>query len=110
MSTASDKKYDTWASIITAAENHVKEVMRGQDGSHDWHHVNRVRNLAAKFYLAALTAKESEYERKIADHSIRAYVIELAALLHDIKDWKYTPAVSAAPIYGVEGFLESLKS
>src|SRR5712691_10853452 len=47
--------------------------MGGDSSGHDWWHVHRVRDLAVR--LA---------EREHAD----AYVVELAALLHDISDYK----------------------
>jgi len=50
--------------------------------SHDWFHIDRVRRNAVS--LAA--------EEKIED----MLAVELAALLHDIKDWKYSGRLDMA--------------
>jgi len=59
----------------------VKDELKGNDGSHDFHHINRVRKLA-------LSLAEEE-------HIENTDVVELAALLHDIKDWKYSGSETA---------------
>lgn len=61
--------------IIDAATEHIKELL-GADGSgHDWWHIYRVWTAA----------------KRISEHYPTAdrLVIELAALLHDVADWKY---------------------
>lgn len=65
-------------SVIAATEAFVKGQLEHVDGSHDWWHIARVRN------LALLLAKE---EQLPLDSLL---VVELAALLHDVKDWKYS--------------------
>lgn len=72
------------SAIIIATEIFVKKELANQDGSHDWHHIHRVRNLALK--LAE--------EEKITNLE----VVELAALLHDIKDWKYSGVDNAGEL------------
>mmetsp|Transcript_11480 Transcript_11480/g.42013 ORF Transcript_11480/g.42013 Transcript_11480/m.42013 type:complete len:230 (+) Transcript_11480:1-690(+) len=67
------------------------------DGSHDWWHIHRVRNLAMK--LATMEGIEDEATRE---------TIEMAALLHDVKDWKYSGSDSAG-VEAVEVFLRSLE-
>lgn len=69
--------------IITAAREHVQELMKNNDPSHDWHHVERVYKNA--LYLAE---KESELLAKRGE-SIDMLVIQLAALFHDVVDFKY---------------------
>ena len=64
--------------IIAAAEAFVREELSGMDGSHDWWHIHRVRQNALS--LAA--------EEKLPAESLE--VVELAALLHDVRDWKYS--------------------
>lgn len=59
--------------VIKKTEEFVKKTMVGDPG-HDWSHVNRVRNLA--LYVA---------KKEKAD----LFVVELAALLHDIADYKF---------------------
>jgi len=66
----SEKSYE-----IKQTEEFVKNKLMGEHTGHDWWHIHRVRNLALK-----LAEKEN------AD----LYIVELAALLHDIADWKFT--------------------
>lgn len=63
--------------VINAAEILVRNDMKDNDGSHDFHHVVRVVKLALEF---------AEAEKHPKD---RWDVIVLAALLHDYKDRKY---------------------
>lgn len=59
--------------IINKTANHVRSVLNG-DPAHNWRHVERV------WKLAKIIA-----EKENAD----LFVVELAALLHDISDWKF---------------------
>lgn len=59
---------------IRATEKHVRESFEDDATGHDWWHIWRVRNCAV--HLA---------EAESAD----LQVVELAALLHDIADWKF---------------------
>jgi uncharacterized protein len=61
--------------VIANAEVFAIEKMKGYDGGHDWLHIERVRNLSARI---------NSYE-KIAD----PFILELAALLHDVNDSKF---------------------
>lgn len=58
---------------IERTARHVRAHMRGDSSGHDWWHVDRVRRMAVG--LA---------EREHAD----LYIVEMAALLHDISDYK----------------------
>lgn len=60
--------------IIRAVENLVQNKFKNEGTGHDWYHINRVRNLALKIQ-----------EAEGGD----VYLIELAALLHDISDHKF---------------------
>ncbi|KAL4859051.1 hypothetical protein ACK3TF_000834 [Chlorella vulgaris] len=60
------------------AEAFVKQRIQHHDSSHDWWHIHRVRNMALK--LAAAENLSAE-ERHLA---------ELAALVHDVADHKYS--------------------
>jgi uncharacterized protein len=71
------------ASIVASAEAFVREELSGMDGSHDWWHIHRVRQLA----LSLAT------EENLPPASIE--IVELAALLHDVRDWKYSSDVNA---------------
>lgn len=60
--------------LVDQVKNHVKSLFTNMEGSHDWHHIERVWNLAKMLH-----EKEGGNKR----------IIELAALLHDISDHKY---------------------
>jgi uncharacterized protein len=61
--------------LVTQTENYIKEVFADEGTGHDWWHIHRVRNLSMKL-------SEAEGGNR--------FVIEMAALLHDIDDWKIT--------------------
>ncbi|MCD6045575.1 MAG: metal dependent phosphohydrolase [Gammaproteobacteria bacterium] len=60
--------------IIEKTKEHVQSILIHHDASHDWWHIERVWRMAC--YLA---------EKEQAN----LFVVELAALLHDIDDWKF---------------------
>lgn len=60
--------------ILAETEKYVKSTLEGEGTGHDWWHIYRVRNTA--LYIG---------EEENAD----LFVIELAALLHDIADHKF---------------------
>jgi uncharacterized protein len=60
--------------ILARSADHVRELLAGDSSGHDWWHIERVRATALRIGRA---------ER--AD----LFVVELAALLHDIADWKF---------------------
>jgi uncharacterized protein len=60
--------------IILSAEEFVKQKLSAAEAGHDWWHVVRVRNLCRQILL-----------QEKGD----AFIIELAALLHDIADAKF---------------------
>ena len=65
------------AALVAALEDTVQAHMSQNDASHDWSHIQRVRNNAHKLARAeGLGAAD-------------ALMIDLAALLHDVEDWKY---------------------
>lgn len=69
--------------IIQKTADHVREKMAGESSGHDWWHVYRVWRIAVR-----LGKKEK------AD----LFIVELAALLHDIADWKFHGGdISAGP-------------
>jgi len=69
--------------IIQKTKEYVKKTLLGEATGHDWWHAWRVWRLAKKI------AKKEGGD---------LFVIELAALLHDVEDWKFskkkTPRVS----------------
>ncbi len=62
--------------LIARTEAFVQDRLAGADPAHDWWHVIRVRRLAR--WIA-------EHEWATAD----LLVVDLAALLHDVADWKH---------------------
>lgn len=60
--------------VIQKTEDFVKEKLSGEGTGHDWWHIDRVRR-------NALTIGKKE--------SVDLLVVELAALLHDIADYKF---------------------
>jgi uncharacterized protein len=61
--------------IIDKTAAYVKSVLQGESSGHDWWHIYRV------WKLARIIAKEERAD---------LVIVELAALLHDIADWKFT--------------------
>lgn len=78
---------------IRNAEKLVERVMKGNDASHDAAHVFRVRDLALSLAL----------EQGLSSSPDSMEIVELAALLHDIGDYKYMRDSSEEKI--VEDFL-----
>lgn len=60
--------------VLTKTENYVRQKLEGEGTGHDWWHIHRVRNTALKL------GKEEK---------ANLFVVELAALLHDIADHKF---------------------
>ncbi|ALC80478.1 MULTISPECIES: HD domain-containing protein [Bacillus] len=63
--------------IVLKTKEFVREKLSGEGTGHDWWHIERV-------YKNSL----SLIEKETVDH-VNKEVIELAALLHDIADWKF---------------------
>jgi len=59
---------------IKKTEDYVKKTLEGESSGHDWWHAYRVWKMTVKI------AKEE----KNSD----LFVVQLAALLHDIGDWR----------------------
>ncbi|MEX0723245.1 MAG: HD domain-containing protein [Gracilimonas sp.] len=60
--------------ILSKTEEYVRSQLEGEGSGHDWWHIHRVRNTALKLGKA-----------EKAD----LFIVELAALLHDIADHKF---------------------
>ncbi|XP_004231496.2 uncharacterized protein [Solanum lycopersicum] len=80
--------------IIRKAEELVEKEMSGNDASHDAAHAFRVRDLALSL----------AHEETLSTSPDSILIVELAALLHDIGDYKYIRDPSEAKI--VEEFLQ----
>lgn len=80
--------------IIEKTEYFVKETLSKDSTGHDWWHVHRVRNLA----------------KRIARHEgADIFIVELAALLHDIGDYKFFQGDEEAGAEKVREWLSSLE-
>lgn len=77
--------------IIKKTTEYVKEILDGEGSGHDWFHVERVWKMA-KF----IGKKEK------AD----LFIVELAALLHDVADWKLNDGDEKAGLKKVANWLE----
>ena len=62
------------AAIIERTADFVRDRLTGDATGHDWWHIERVRVLARRLCL---------------EEGADLFVVELAALLHDIADWKF---------------------
>ena len=80
--------------IIKKTETFVKETLSKDSTGHDWWHIYRVRNLAKRI---------ARYEG--AD----IFIVELAALLHDIGDYKFFKGDEEAGTAKVGEWLSSLE-
>src|SRR5579871_3818741 len=61
--------------VITETAGFVREQLKQDSSGHDWWHIYRVWQMAR--YLA------------MTEPAADQFVVELAALLHDIADWKF---------------------
>ena len=64
----------TLPDIIQRTADHVKSTLSGESSGHDWWHVYRVWQMSKRIGRA---------------EGADMFVVELAALLHDIADWKF---------------------
>ena len=70
------------ADIVARTEEYVRNELAGDASGHDWWHVDRVRKLALEL------AREERADE---------LVVELAALLHDVADYKFSGSPDAGP-------------
>ncbi len=66
--------------IIKRTEEFIASVFSSDGSGHDWFHVDRVRKMALKIGIS---------------EGCNLFVAEMAALLHDLDDWKLTDASSS---------------
>lgn len=79
-------KFEHLKDLIRKTEEMARKRFLSTEGSHDWHHIDRVRNLAL-----ILAEKEGG----------NADLIELAALLHDLEDYKLQEELTEGPLIEV---------
>ncbi len=60
--------------VVAQTRDHVRSLMAGEGSGHDWWHVYRVWRSA--LHIGACEGAD-------------LYVVQLAALLHDVADWKF---------------------
>ncbi|TYZ63317.1 hypothetical protein PybrP1_005949 [[Pythium] brassicae (nom. inval.)] len=80
--------------LVLATAAFVRAQLQSNDASHDWRHIERV------WTLARALAEEEKVDAETLE------VVDLAALLHDIDDWKYQTA-AGAPTKRALQFLEA---
>ena len=76
--------------IIEETKSFVRDKLKNDGSGHDWYHIERVYNMA--MYIG---------ERENAD----MFIVEMAALLHDIDDWKFSDIYNTST---TESFLKSV--
>ncbi len=80
--------------IIEKTELFTKQILKKDSTGHDWWHIHRVRNLA----------------KRIARHEdADIFTVELAALLHDVGDYKFFQGDEEAGGAKIRDWLSSLK-
>jgi uncharacterized protein len=70
------------ADILQATALHVRQIFERDSSGHDWWHIHRV-------WRNALAICRHERANR--------FVVELAALLHDLDDWKLSPSADGTP-------------
>ncbi|MBV6401803.1 MAG: putative protein YedJ [Anaerolineales bacterium] len=80
--------------IIQKTVDYIKHEFSDDSSGHDWWHIYRV-------WQTALRICEIDAER--AD----AFIVQLAALLHDLDDWKFNASEDETPLRA-KGWLDSL--
>lgn len=71
----------------------VREILEGEGSGHDWWHIHRVRNNALNIAKA---------------YDVDIFIIELAALLHDIADHKFHDGDETVGLRKAGKFLKSI--
>jgi uncharacterized protein len=82
-----------WSHVISQTVEHVQQTLAGDSSGHDWWHIDRVRRNAVSI------AKEENAD---------LLIVELAALLHDIADWKFHGGDLAAGSRAARNWLAKL--
>jgi uncharacterized protein len=82
------KKMDH-SSLISEVEEFVRADLKNVDCSHDWNHICRVRSNVSK------VLKGEQASGRFLN--VDPLVLQLAALMHDVGDFKYTKDHSAGP-------------
>ncbi len=81
------------ATILAKTADYVRSTLAADTSGHDWWHIERVRRTA----LQLGAAEEADL-----------FVVELAALMHDIADWKFHGGDETADPRAARAWLEKL--
>src|SRR5262245_61250906 len=79
--------------ILQKTTDHVRSLLAGEGSGHDWFHVERVCRTA----LAIGREERADL-----------FIVELAALLHDVADWKLAGGDHQAGAHAAQRWLHSL--
>jgi uncharacterized protein len=79
--------------ILHRTTDHVRALLSGDGSGHDWFHVERVVRVALRIGR---------------DEGADLFVVELAALLHDVADWKFAGGDHEAGPQAARQWLQSL--
>ena len=80
--------------IIQKTADHVRGLLSGDSSGHDWFHIERVRTTALNIARA---------------EGANQFIVELAALLHDVADWKFADGDHTASPRAARRWLETLE-
>ena len=83
------------ATLLAKTRDHIRQLLADDSAGHDWHHIDRVCR-------SALTIAREEGADPV--------VVELAALLHDIADWKFAGGDEKAGPQAARAWLQSLNA
>lgn len=93
--------------VIDHIKAHVKDKFSGEASGHDWFHIERVWKMAR--HLAELEGQLSLIDTAQDQRpTIDLFVLEAAALLHDIADWKFHDGDEMAGPAAAKALLEPL--
>jgi uncharacterized protein len=81
--------------LLARTADHVRKLLSGDSAGHDWWHIERVRRVALTI------AREEQAD---------LYLVELAALLHDVADWKFAEGDDKAGPAAARKWLLSLEA
>jgi len=82
----------TQQDILQKTANYIKQVFSDDSSGHDWWHIYRV-------WKNAITICEHE--------NADSFIVQLAALLHDLDDWKFNDSGDETPLRA-KAWLDSL--
>lgn len=82
----------TDSELIERTAAHVRQTLAGDSSGHDWHHISRVWKNAIQI------GRQEQADLR---------VVQLAALLHDIADWKFHGGDETAGPRAARNWLES---